>query len=187
MSWKLHIDQILEKLHKYSSILYLTRNTLNNHSLKLIYYSLVYPSLTYCCIVWGKAPKKYLNQLFIAQKKIIRTIKFRNRYAHTNIDFLQLGFLKLYDIIKYFALIFVYKSLNNLSHPFNYFHSFNHVYNLRITDNLRVPLLESGQGQSSISFYGCHLWNELPLEIKNKPGLGSFKFSLRRHLINHYL
>lgn len=186
LSWKTHIDQILCKLHKFSSILYLTRNSLNNQSLKLIYQSLVYPTLTYCCVIWGKAPNKYINSIFIAQKKIIRIIKFKNRCAHTNIDFLQLNILKFHDIIKYFALVFVYKSLNNISYPVNYFSIFDHTYNLRTLDNLRTPLIQTTQGQTSISFYGCNLWNELPSVIRNKPSLGSFKRSLKRHLVDQY-
>ena len=186
LSWKTHIDLILNKLNKFKAILYLTRNSLNNHSLKLIYFSLVYPSLTYCSIIWGKAPKKYLNQLFVAQKKIIRTIKYRDRYHHTNTDFIQLNFLKFYDVLKYFALVFVYKSLNNISCPLNYFEYSTHTYNLRRQNNLRAPFMRSSQSQTSISFFGCHLWNDLPLEIRNKPSLGSFKHSVRRRLMAQY-
>ena len=186
LSWKTHINQIINKLNKFAGILYLIRNSLNSHSLKLIYFSLIYPTFTYCCIIWGRAPNRYLKQLFIAQKKIIRIMKFKNRYDHTNTDFIQLNFLKFHDIINYFSLVFVYKSLNNISYPLNYFEYFNYTYNLRIQNNLRAPLMRSSQSQTSISFFGCHLWNDLPIRIRNKPSLGSFKHSLRRHLIDQY-
>ena len=187
LSWKKQINEIVNKLNKYCSILYLTRNFLTISSLKLIYHSIIYSQLNYCNIIWGKAPQTYINKLFVAQKRIIRTIKNRPRTYHTNNDFKDLGILKLNEINKYFSCIFAYKSINQLTHPFNYF-TFpdRQTHNLRYSTNLRTPLMRTTQSQTSPSFYICNHWNSLPVDIRSKPSVVSFRSSLKRHLLAQY-
>ena len=155
----------------------------------MIYYSLVYSAISYGIIIWGSAPKLYLNRLFLSQKRIIRTVKFRNKYHHTNNDFYILQFLKVKDIIIYFASLFVYKSINNLCYPSNYFHSVAQYqqYPLRNNNNLRPIFTSSSQGQSSPSFYCVTIWNDLPISIKNSPSLSSFKHAIKCYLLNRYI
>ena len=78
MKWDKHIQILSNKISKYSSILFQIRDSLDSHSLKLIYYALIYSNLTYMNIIWGKSPQQHLQPLIIAQKRTIRTIKFRN-------------------------------------------------------------------------------------------------------------
>ena len=149
--------------------------------------SIIYSSLTYCNIIWGKAPKTHTNKIFIAQKRIIRTINNRPRIHHTNSDFKNLRILKVKDINVYFSCIFAYKSINSLTYPLNYFtFSNNPIHNLRNNDNLRPPFMRSKQGQSSPSYYICDLWNKLPADIRSKPSVASFKSSLKQYLVRYY-
>ena len=189
LSWKNHISNLVNKLNKYCSILYLTRGSLILNSLRLIYHSIIYSSLSYCNIIWAKAPKTHLNKLFIAQKRILRTINNRPRFHHTNEDFKNLSILKTTDINIYFSCLFAYKSLNLLTYPFHYFtFSNNPIYNLRNNNNynLRTPFTRSAQGQSSPSYYVCNYWNNLPADIRSKPSVASFKTSLKQYLLSQY-
>ena len=188
MKWDRHIQELTNKISKYSSIIYQIRNNLDKHSLKLIYYSLIYSNLIYMNIIWGRSPQQHLRQLEISQKKTIRTIKFRSRYYHTNDDFYSLGFLKLKEINIYCGSIFTFKSLNNLTFPANYFsYVGNTNYPLRNTLDLRTPLVHSTQSQSSPSFYCCSIWNNLPPNIKNRPSAASFRLVMKKHLLSTYL
>ena len=175
-------------MNKYSGIFYQVRSYLSSHSLNLIYYSLVYSAISYGIIIWGNAPKTYLNKLFIAQKRIVRTIKFRKKYDHTNDDFYILQFLKIKDIVIYFASIFVYKSINGLCYPSNYFQSVdhNHQYFLRNNSNLRSDFTGSTHGQSSPNYYCTAIWNNFPLNIRNSPSLSPFKRATKCYLLNRY-
>ena len=139
-------------------------------------------------IIWGNSPKQHLQPLIVAQKKTIRTIKYRTRYFHTNADFLSLGFLKLRDINSYCASVFTYKSLNNLTFPTNYF---DHVantnnYNLRNALNLRLPQVGSTQSQLYPKYYCCHIWNNLPPYIRSRPSVASFKLATKKRLLEFY-
>ena len=120
---------------------------------------------------------------------MIRTIMYRDKFYHTNTDFVNLKILKIKEINEYFSGMFVYKSLNNLTFPSNYFFNVNHftsAYNLRNSHNLRPPQAPTLQSQSSPSFYCCHVWNKIPSEIRLKPSVPSFKFALKQYLINKY-
>ena len=187
LKWDNHVNYISNKLHKFNSILYLTRDYLNRSSLLSIYHSLVYSCLSFSNIIWGKTSQRNTNKLIRDQKKIIRTIMYRNRSHHTCADFQNLEILNIKNINKYFAGIFVYKSLHNLCYPQNYFFTSDHFinnYNLGNSNNLRPPHARTNQGQSSPSIYCCHVWNVIPYEIRTKPSVPSFKFALRRHLLN---
>ena len=101
----------------------------------LIYNSLVFSSLSYANIIWGRLNQNNYRLLTVAQKKIIRTMKNRNRFHHTNPDFQSLQLLKITEINEYFAGIFTYKSLNNLTVPDNYFFFSNITHNYSLRNN----------------------------------------------------
>ena len=187
LSWHNHITNITNKLNKYCSILYLTRNSLTKSSMKSIYNSIIYSQLTYCNVIWGKMKKIHLHKLEVAQKRVIRTIMYRSKYAHTLLDFISLKILKIKEINIYFSSLFVYKSIHSLSYPIAYFTFANqHNYNLRNTYNLRPPFSRSLQGQTSPSIYTCNIWNELPQQIREATTLFSFRSSVKRYLLNLY-
>ena len=188
LKWHKHINIIANKVNKYSSIIYQIRDLLDKNCLKLIYNSLVYSILTYVNIIWGNSPITAMKPLVTAQKKIIRTIKYRKRYHPTNNDFYTLKILKIKDINKYFSSIFVYKVINDLNYPNNYFNITGNTlnYNLRNATNLRPPKMNSNQSQGSPAYYCCEIWNTLPPYIRLKPSVASFKFSIKNTLINNY-
>ena len=178
LKWNLHIKNITSKVNKLSGILYRVRDNLDRKSLKLFYNGLIYPQLTYANIIWGNTYSTHLKPLVVAQKRVIRTIMYRHRIHHTNADFIELSFLKLSDINIYFGLIFVYKSLNNLVFPINYFtYSTNLRYNFRNNLNLNLSFSPTVQGQTSPSYYCAKLWNQVPFCIKNQPSIASLKSS----------
>ena len=188
LNWRFHIQDMLKKLNRQKAILYLTRNSLTRNSLRLIYFSLVYPILIYNIIIWGKTPNCNLKPLVTLQKCIIRTIMYRPRNYHTNNDFSQLKILKLKDVHFYFSCIFVFKSLNGLIFPFDYYNLLNNShYNLRNNNlNIVLPLMGSHQSQSSPAYYGCIFWNSLPAEVRTSCSIYSFKFRLKKYLPEKY-
>ena len=190
LKWNVHIKQTANKLNKYSYILYIIRDSLDQNSLRLVYNSLIYPIMNYVIIIWGNSPDSHLKELIVAQKRIIRNIMYRDRYSHTQQDFSYLKILKFKDILTYFSCIFTYKSINNQAYPFDYFtnvqESQNNNYNLRNAINLRPPFHRSAQSSRSPGVFCCSLWNNLPVYIRIKPSVASFKFALKQHLLAGY-
>ena len=58
------------------------RHFTNKNSLKLVYYALVYPYLTYGNLVWGNTYPTRLQKLLNVQKKIVRLISFKSYMEH---------------------------------------------------------------------------------------------------------
>ena len=150
-----------------------------------LYNSLIYPHLSYCQIVWGAACPTTLKPLVTIQKRIIRTILGLRKYDHTNEGFLNLKLLKLNHINVYCCCLFIFKWLHT---PGNEIFNFrvNQRYNIRRNNMLDVPFMRSDQSQTSISYHGPVLWNDLPEGIRNCNSLHSFKRSLKQHLISQY-
>ena len=187
LKWDKHIQFVADKVNKISGLLYLTRHKLSFNAMKHIYlFFLVYPFFIYCQTVWGAAGNSKLNQLVIAQKRVIRTMSFMGRRDHTNDAFVNFNLLKFNDINIYFCAIYTYKAINQLiqNRYFTFRHS-NH-YSLRNQDLLRLPSVGSTQSKSFIEFHGSQIWNSLPFEIRSKPSIQSFKYALRTHLISKY-
>ena len=171
-------------MSKFSGIIFKIRNLLDVHCLKQIYFSLVYPYLTYCCSVWGGAYTTYIDKLFLAQKKLIRTITHSNKYDHTSPMFKDLQLLKVHDIIVFQTLTFVYRALNTYTTDTGFL-TLTHDVQLRHTGNLRIPFCRTSHAQRSVVSRGTKHWNQLSQTLKNKP-LNSFKLLIKEQLRSNY-
>ena len=95
--------------------------------MKTLYYSLVYPHLTYGIEVWGSADDLHLNRLLILQKKIVRLICYSDKrredysFIASNPLFRKLELHKIHDIFKIYLSKFIFKCLDKMT-PVN-FHS----------------------------------------------------------------
>ena len=81
---------------------------LDRKNLAILYYTLLYPHLTYGILLWGGSYKTYLKEIEIVQKKAIRAITNSKWNAHTNQLFKQLKMLKLSDIYNYYLSRFMF-------------------------------------------------------------------------------
>ena len=83
-----------------------------SQSLTSIYYALIYPYLTYGCVLWGnnnyEAP---LSQLVRLQNKAIRIINNVPLRDHITPHYVNLGLIKLPDIIKLYTCQLLYDHL----------------------------------------------------------------------------
>ena len=105
LTWKSHINYLCLKLSKTVGILPKVRHFVNKHFLVMLYYSLIYPFLTY---VWGLTFPSFLTQLFVIQKQAIRIISFSEPKSHSELLFKSLSLLKLVDVIELQILPSVY-------------------------------------------------------------------------------
>ena len=72
LSWKQHINYTINKLSKGIGIMKILRKYCNINTLKLIYYSVIYPYLLYGINSWGCAYPSHLNSLQSKQNIIVR-------------------------------------------------------------------------------------------------------------------
>ena len=83
LSWNLHISTVSTKIAKNIGLLCKLRKTLNNDTLRNLYFSLIHPYINNGLMVWGTSAKVYQDQIIKLQKKIIRIINYSGPKEHT--------------------------------------------------------------------------------------------------------
>ena len=81
---------------------------------KTIYFAIFDSYLSYCCFVWAQNCST-IERIVILQKKAVRIINFQPRNSHASHLFKQSSILKFHDKICLENILFISKSLNNLS------------------------------------------------------------------------
>ena len=144
-------------------------------------YSLAYPYLSYCVNIWGSTYETHLKPIEILQKKIIRLVTNSSYDAHTTPLFRNLNVLKLRDIYKFHAALFMYeKILSETPAP-------RHSYSTRFNSEIRSDFHRLTVTQHSLSFTAPKIWNTIPLSIRSITKLKPFKKSLKQFLIDQYI
>ena len=70
MNGSAHIHYIKNKISKSIGILFKIRNFLDNHKLRSMYFTFIYPYLIYCVEVWGNTHDCHFDPLIKIQKKV---------------------------------------------------------------------------------------------------------------------
>lgn len=65
ISWKLRINYVCKKFSKSARIIFRSRFYLSSKTQLLLYYSLIYPYLTYCNLTWSSTYVTNLNRIFL--------------------------------------------------------------------------------------------------------------------------
>ena len=211
LTFKEHIMAISKKVSRITGAMYRIRNYVNDNTLRMIYFSLIYPHFIYGIPIWGNADNIHIDPLLKLQKKAIRIISNKMDNIQTVyklsgdpdifwlIDtfekqpslpiFNSLNILKIQDIFKAETLKFVYDSLNknNPSQFHEYFHYPTNIYNTAANRNglLDTPLVRTvTYGIKSIKYTGCVLWNTLPDLSKNSQSKKSFSKQVKKYFIS---
>ena len=101
LTWQRHITYISTKISRSLYVLNRLKFKLPTNALFSLYYSLIYPHLIYCNILWGCAAKSVLNELFLLQKRAVRIINKCGYLTHSDPIFKNLGILKVSDLFEH--------------------------------------------------------------------------------------
>ena len=101
LNFKAQVLEISKKIKRNIGAISKIRNFVTLDILINLYYSLIYPFLTYALVAWGNTYNTTVNPLAILQKKIIHLITFSNYQDHTNssFNFVFSSFMTLFFII----------------------------------------------------------------------------------------
>ena len=113
LSWHEHIYHISSKISKSVNIIAKLKPHVTSQSLISTYYALVYPYLTYGCVLWGNNYEAPLSQLVRLQNKVVRIINNVPLHDHITPHYVNLGLIKLPDIVKLYTCQLSYDHLIN--------------------------------------------------------------------------
>ena len=186
LSWKPHIDSICSKIAKNIGIMTKARSIFNERTLLSLYYSFIYPYISYCIHVWGSAYQTHLNKLYLLQKRVIRVIAGVNRRTHCKPIFDSLEILSLTNIFKYNVSLFMYKFHHKtLPRIFDIFqrNSEIHQHNTRQSEMLHMPKPKTEHGKRSFRYQGVNIWNDVFENLNVNIKIGTFKKNLKNYLL----
>ena len=183
LKWNKHIEIIKSKLCRASYVLSKLRHYVDLGTLKMVYYSLVYPHLNYCVSAWGGVCKTNLQPIVRLQKKILRIITFSSFDSHSDPLFLKLQILPFDFIYKLNLSILMNKiQNNNITGSYNLIPLQNiHNHNTRLSTSRNYYQTKSSinTGQTTFTNQGLKLWRKVPTDIKQLP-LNLFKYKIKQ-------
>ena len=151
---------------------------LQKKTLLPLYYTLVYPYISYCSTVWTSTYPTKLNRIYLLQKRAVRALTKSNYLAHSAPLFSRLNVLDIYQVNSFHVGKFMYKYQNRLL-PSIFLDLFQtssqiHNYNTRSATSLRPPKCRTNIKQFTLLFQGPKKWNALPSTLTSSTSLFSF-------------
>ena len=113
LDWNGHIKSINNKIAKNVSVMNRVKHLLNSHALCSLYTTLIIPYMNYCCEFLGNNYKSRIQPIYMLQKKAIRICKQEGYLSHTRPIFHYFNTLRIYDMIEYSSVVFMFKVYNN--------------------------------------------------------------------------
>ena len=137
-----------------------------------IYYALVYPYLHYCCILWGNNYEAPVSQLVKLQNKVVRVINNLPLRDHITPHYVNLGLIKLPDIVKLNTCHMIYDHFVDKK-PSNFTlalvsEQHNHDTRSASLQHLNPSSFRINIRKFCPTVIGCYYWNDIPLSIREK-------------------
>lgn len=189
LSWREHIDWVSKKINKSIGIIRKIGHLVTRNCLLTLYYSLIYPYLSYCSIVWASTFHTSLHRILVFQKRFVRIATRSEPRTSSGPLFQKLKILSVYNLNIFQICVFIYKiysSEGNIPEQFKVYFKKNslvHSYSTRQSSDLHLPKFLSSRGQFSIRYRGVKLWKDF-LHLAKKDSTKIYKRCLKEHLIS---
>ena len=190
MNWKAYLHKLSKRVSRGIGVLSKVRYYVNRNILHQLYYSIIYPFLTYGLSIWGNTYSSTLKPLITLQKRAIRTRTFSKPDEQSEPLFKELEILKLTDLVILHKSLFMYHYYYNLPSSFaNFFKTVAsmHSYNTRLASKSTyyINTIKTNYGKFNIRFAAVKVWNHLDESIKHLP-LKTFKNKVKLNILQSY-
>ena len=182
-----HVDSVCKKVFAGLAVLRRIKPFIDDYTLKLLYMCIVQSQIDYCCEIWGNRLNMHTERITKLQKRAARLILNCNMYTSSKGLFLRLKWLPFKQRVQYFRCLFVYKCINNISSDFysDVFKPVSEIHQINTrsssNNNLAVPKCHTEYYTHALCCSGSILWNKLPVEIRQKRSIESFKKMLKQY------
>ena len=170
LDWNVHINDLKKKLSRANGVLSKLRYNVPIKMCIQVYYAIFYSYLNIGCNVWGFTSERNIDDIQVLQNKCVRIMTFAPFNSNTDQSFIDLGLLKVREVIKLNQLKVVYdfydkKLPDDLMSLFilsSNVHSTNQALNSAINNLIHIPRFDTvTYGKNSIKFYCAQLWNNM--------------------------
>lgn len=183
LKWQQHISFLCKKLKYISYKFYKLNKILNINNLKTVYHALVQSVLQYGLVIWGAAYDVHIENLFIIQKNIIKTILNRSRLYPTNLIFQDFNVFTVRQL--YIGVLLKYIVKNKSKFP-----KLNkNIYNFRpnVTEQFQIYITRLSLIRRQLIYTSSKLINTIPFDLDRKISKKSIKEWIKReyfHTLN---
>ena len=191
LNWNEHISRLILKLKNRLGLLKRSKNFLNPHCMKVLYYAQIHSNLSYCLSMWGNMIKKtQLEKISKIQDQCVATI---DKSLSVKDTYKKYKLLKFEDMIthetnklwhKHHLSLLPAPLMRNMQTDFTGQDlSKSHGYNTRNKAYLNLPRANNGSYRKSFLSRGLKTYSELPLEIRSANNIATFSSSSKLHLL----
>ena len=189
LKWTNHINHVKNKISKAIGIINKTRDFIDRHTTKQLYYTFVYPYLIYCTEIWGNASATHLDPIIKLQKRCIRNIAFAHFNEHTAPLFKSLDILEFKKLVIQRISLTMYKHFNcSLPSPVSDLFLKNkdiHNHYTRQRELLHTAIANKEATYKCFSFHGIQIWNYMLDNVRTDVSYTCFKKITKIHLQTH--
>ena len=156
------------------------KHYVNSDIRRLFFHAHCLSHINYASTLWCNASDVHIKKLNSLHRRGIKIIS--DTQIPTDEKFEELGLLTLHHQFTYNAALLVFKILHSKA-PLYLKELLTQGSAQHTSLKLLLPLPRIDLYKSSLSFYGSKTWNSLPSHIANNTSVSSFKFVLRKHLL----
>ena len=170
LDWNHHVKELSKKLSRANGILSKLRYNVSLETCIQVYYAIFFSYLIIGCNVWGFTSEKNIKDIQILQNKCVRIMTFAPFNSNTDQSFIDLGLLKVREVIKVHQMKIVYdfydkklpEDLMTLFVMSSDVHQTNQVLNSVINNLIHIPCFNTiTYGKESIKYHCAKLWNQM--------------------------
>jgi hypothetical protein len=181
LSWDHHINRVVKKAN--STLGFLKRNLkIKNQKTKAsAYFSIVRPTLEYCCTVWSPYTQDQIHRIEMTQRRAARYATNRYRNTSSVTSMLQdLQWETLEHRRSKMQLVMMYKIVNGLVDISASDYLTPPSRSTRSSHSLKYRQIQTSSDYYKYSFFPRTIlsWNSLPASIAEAPDLNTFKREL---------
>lgn len=167
--WREHIASVSARLCSARYAILHIRGMVSSSSCLSFYYAYVHSYLTYGVIFWGA--DSAVSELFILQKKIVRSMSCAGFSEHCAPLFIKLRVMTVYSIYVYKVILYVRQNLNVFVS-----NGSRSSYATRNHDSLCIPVHSTKTYERGPYYMGTKLYNHLPVGFRQ---LNNFRFKTK--------
>ena len=187
LNGKSMVESVLSKINNKLKFLYRKQRFLTKDIRRLLCNSLIQPHYDFACCSWYPLLTKNLkHRLQVSQNKCIRfCLNLNNRASVDNTKFIEINWLRVEKRYEQCVctLIFKYFQNNVPEYIHDIFTKNMTKYNTRNSNMLKRPPCKTSKGMKAISYIGPKLWDDLPIFLKQKQSISTFKHDFKRYYI----
>ena len=187
LTWNEHVTYLCQKLVKFFGIFKKIRQCITLKIARQLYFSFIYSRINYGLQIYGSCSKALMSKIQTLSNRLLKFLLKLDIRTPTIVLHKKLNVLKITDNFEVNMLNFVRDCLyGDCPDLFkNYFVFSNHGHSVRIP-KLYVHPHRTVFASLSVKIKGAQLWNNLPMHIKAKSNLKSFKKIVRCYYSSRY-